>query len=283
MTGEQLIALQDRLPGLFDRQKVDPLPTKLVRLENAVRATLGAKLESTTTFIVRYNREADELSYEQETALKFNDSQPRSVDLSNFFSASQSNFQETVTIQQNRATPEIVRPNKLVISLPTGTDFVTVKRSIMRSKASYAILNSQYVVSFRAIDAQWPSSSFPAIVANIRLPENPDRTWPWTIDTGSGSEFRGVEIPRYSFIYSTPAGTLSDLRNSSLVTFKDEKLTPQLLRHHFTDFHRVLAAVAKLRHGPKEQELSNHRECFFRFDCGRCFRICDDPCDYAIT
>src|SRR5262249_11171680 len=167
LTSEQLIELQDRLPGLLDRHKVDPLPTKLLRLENAVRQTLGAKLDSSTTFLARHNSETDELVYEQSSALRFNESLARSLDLSNLFSAAQPDFPETVTVQRDQEIPERVLPEHPIISLPNGTSFVTVKRLITQRQASYPIIKRRYILSFRAIDIHWPSSSFPVIVANI--------------------------------------------------------------------------------------------------------------------
>ncbi len=226
---DELIAQEDLLPGLLNRRGVASLPTKLVRLENAVRETLNAKLDAETTFVARFNRDRDEVAYEQETTLRFNGSLPKSLDLSNFFSGTARNDQETVTFQQNGGAPTEVSSNDSLKTLAVDTNFVVARRSITHFKASQPILNGHYFLSFREIDVHWPTSTFPTIVANIRLPENPDNTWPWTVDTGSGADFRGVEIPRASYIFSTPDAMLSDQKDSSLLSFKDEKVTPQNL------------------------------------------------------
>jgi hypothetical protein len=228
LTKDELIAQEDLLPGLLNRRGVAPLPTKLVRLENAVRETLNAKLDAETTFVARFNRDQDEVTYEQETTLRFNGSLPKSVDLSNFFSGTARNDQETVTFQQNGGAPAGVLSSDTLKTLAVDANFVVARRSIAHFKASQPILNGHYFLSFREIDIHWPTSAFPTIVANIRLPENPDDTWPWTVDTGSGADFRGVEIPRYSYIFSTPEATMADQKNSSLLSF-DEKVTPQNL------------------------------------------------------
>jgi hypothetical protein len=228
LSREELIARQDRLPGLLNRQRVNSLPTKLVRLENALQQTLGAKLDSRTDFVARYSQGRDEIVYQHDSTLRFDGSQPRQLDLSNFFPGTP-DPSEDVSYQVNGGPSTEVQPANAIATLGLDTTSVVVTRTITRGSASRRILNGRYFLSFSAIDVHWPNSIFPTIITHIRLPEDPDRTWPWTVDTGSSSRFVGVEIPRDSFIFSTPPGTITEQSSGSRIVFADESLTPQRL------------------------------------------------------
>ncbi len=108
--------------------------------------------------------------------------------------------------------------------------------------------------TFKAADLHWPSASFPSIVVGIRLPEDPDTTWPWTVDTSANSNFSGITLPRHSYLFSTPAGTAADQAESSRLTFQDPGLTPQKLATTSGIYVEVLPRWLRLHFVQKHKE-----------------------------
>ena len=199
------------IPDALSPLNLDQLYLATTGLQDRLKSSLKVQLSAESTFSVKFERDGDTLTYQQDTRVRLSDTPASDMDLTGFFTSRDGrlseHLDEEVRVQEDASPEQIVSPKQPVFRLRSKVSSVVISKRLVRRHASEPVSSGVLPLQFSMVHVDWPLPRAHALTLGLQERGNPNSTWPFilSIENKDEAALARILLPRYSFYFSDPA------------------------------------------------------------------------------